>query len=126
MSITKEEYLKAIEVESEIIEKKFSINDLDNKEDRTLLYGYNTDRTDVHLFVKNGDLYLESNNEVNLITEEGIKYNLIKPSKRAYPESTDLEFLNHMVKKGEYISFTTYNEERYKKVKDKTFHGKIV
>lgn len=104
------ENLKNIEKETPI---KIKVSDLKNKEDRTLIYGYDLDRRDFHLYLKNEKFYLINGNEIDYFflqdLEEISKYSCI-PNKRIYPEICDYEFCKLLKEKGVNFSFTVYKE----------------
>jgi len=125
MPINKEHYEK---LNSE--RDTFSIEDLVDKSDRTLLYGYTLDRQDVHVYVKNEEVhYIEYDIDNNILFEKSGVFEDISeliPSKRSYPESTDPEFLAILMRRGVSGNFTTYCENRYEKIKNKKYQGFVL
>jgi len=125
MPISKERYKKIRDNE----EKSFSIKDFLNVADRTLLYGYTLERQTVHVYIKDREVhYFEYDLNGDTLFHKSGKFDYLDeliPSKRAYPESTDPEFLSILVKNGLDNCFTTYDQERYEKIKDKEYQGLI-
>lgn len=103
------------------------INDLENKTDRTLIYGYTTDRDTFHLYLDNGNFvvvtYGYPNKLISYFTTNDGKIrpcNCI-PNKRVYPAMCDYEFckiLDSM--KDITIPFTTYDNSN---VRSELFYG---
>jgi hypothetical protein len=109
------------------IEEKLNINvsDLNNQNDRTLIYGYDIERNDFHLYLKNGYFYLIQGNEEDYIFIRNLKdickYSCI-PNKRIYPEFCDYEFCLILKELGIKIPFTNYKENK----KEEKFYGLIL
>lgn len=108
----------------------FSVSDFKNKEDRTLLYGYTCARDTFHLYMKDEKIcvYIYEYNKSTVFFEESEKFtdlSLLVPDKRVYPESSDIEAVELLLKIGVNIPFTVYDKERYLRVKDLVFHGEI-
>jgi hypothetical protein len=95
---------------------------------RTLLYGYDTQRVTWHVYLKNGEIHrvIYKPGDDDSISHQHSKVwsaaSLI-PNKRAYPERTDGEFTRLIRGKGLEIWFTTFNDDTYEQVKGNTFHG---
>lgn len=103
------------------------VSDLQNKKDRTLIYGYNTDRNTFHLYLKDYKFHIvlyEYNNTILkpniLITDEISPFNTY-PSKRVYPECCDYEFSELVIQYTD-LPFTTFNSERLPSI----FYGKLL
>lgn len=101
-----------------------------NKEiDRTLIFGYELNRSTTHIYLKDGLVYYYN------YENESIDFDLCRkiknisendiPSKRVYPESSDLDFLKLLQMFDIDVCFTTYSEERYEKIKDLKFQGEV-
>lgn len=126
--MNKEEYelLNKIEKEKENV---ISIDDLVNKSERTLLYGYTCDRNTWHVYIENNKIVtiMYDNNYDNGIISFKEKPMVIDitencyyvPDKRVYPETCDYEFCSLLRLKGVNIPFTYWNDER----KPKQFYG---
>jgi hypothetical protein len=96
--------------------------------DRTLLYGYMVNRQTFHVYFQNGAIHV-------LLTtygrDEPADYyasafplvSTLVPSKRVYPESTDADFVRLLAQRGADVPLLPFDELRYGKVKDLTFHG---
>lgn len=103
-------------------------SDFLNKENRTLLYGYEINRSTTHIYMLNEEIhYLNYDFKKEIKIYETLKAftDVHIPSKRSYPESTDPEFLKLAIENGIEICFTTYDEKRYEKIKDDIFQGDI-
>lgn len=107
------------------------VQNLKNKSDRTLLYGYTIDRKTVHLYLKDKEFHYLVYEDYTNDNVKTFKYTLLGkeikyiynfiPSKRAYPECCDIEF-SYLIKKAGYdIPFTGFNELR----EVKQFYGKL-
>jgi len=107
----------------------FSVDSFIDKSPRTIIYGYDFNRNTHHVYIDNKVLHLyiyDANH--NTIEYRNGTFDTIQdliPIKRAYPESTDLEFLKILKQFDCNGNFTTYNEDRYERIKDKQFHGEI-
>jgi len=100
-----------------------------DKTDRTLLYGFTLDRQSHHVYLKNGILYLYIYSGKNIDTIKSGIFTYLReliPTKRIYPESIDTEFMNLLISKSLSVDFTTYDKERYEKLKYQNFHGDII
>jgi hypothetical protein len=99
-------------------EKDFKIirgSDLVNKKDRTLIYGYDTDRNTFHVYLKDEIIYVVKytfSKEVILYVDEGVMFsnNGYVPNKRIYPACCDAEFCMRLKKEGVYLPFTTFED----------------
>jgi hypothetical protein len=99
----------------------------------TLLYGYTLAISDtcytVHVYMKDEGLHhirYTSDNEV-VLYENGRELpvkSLVKDIKRFYPESCDFDFCMEVLKLGEWPTVTTFDPERFERVKEKIYHGK--
>ena len=125
MSITQEQF-ETFKKEANPEYDGVSSDMIKDKTDRTLLYGYDLDRSTVHVYLLHGEIkihrYGRDYDDNKVLDSFGFE-NL--PSKRVYPESTDSEFLKLLFKQDIWPSFTTYDEKRYLKTKDRKFVGEI-
>ena len=99
---------------------------LNNKEDRTLLYGYTTERDTWHVYIKDREIHTVWYGNGDLITP--IKVNVTRnsdyiPNKRLYPDRCDYEFCKLLIDQGEYLSFTLYPSNTYL---ENTYYGYIL
>ena len=82
--------------------------------DRTLMYGYNTNRDTFHLFWKDNIIHsIYYNSTAHRILSRVLYYDKIEalkcvPDKRVYPERCDYEFCKLLYSKGINIPFTTF------------------
>lgn len=95
-------------------ERTISIEDVSEKHDRTLLYGYDIDRNTHHVYIKNDQICLIVYNFAKEIISfcDGIipLYRLI-PNKRLYPERCDFSFCNMLQEYGIHFPWTTFDEK---------------
>jgi len=95
----------------EEIKKIITIDDLVNKEDRTLLYGYTCDRDTWHVYIKNNKIfsviytYKTKPMPIPILDNESYI-----PNKRLYPETCDYEFCKLLKEQGVYLPFTTWQD----------------
>jgi hypothetical protein len=104
-----------------------------NREDRTLLYGYTVERTTWHVYLKDGLIHrIEYRSDAKGPYMVGVCHGVQKawaprrllPDKRAYPERTDYQFARLCRDAGCRIEFTTYDADRV--VQDAAFQGLIL
>lgn len=104
-----------------------SIDELIDRSDRTLIYGYTIDRETFHLYLENGQFNLAIYDAYDCLVKSArgkaqMSVSDCRPSKRAYPERSDFEFAMLMKKKEANITFTTFSKVN----KEGRFHGKRV
>lgn len=94
-----------------------TVDMLNNKEDRTLLYGYTCERKTFHVYLKDQQIHTivysggYENNQPNYIREINVEYNCdYIPDKRIYPERCDFEFCMLLTMKGKKLLFLAYEE----------------
>lgn len=94
----------------------FTVDDLVNKDDRTLLFGYTLERDTWHVYLEKGEIItIKYNGCMALSVPERIDIRdnqRFIPSKRLYPECCDYEFCKLLKLEGYYLPFTFYDEER--------------
>lgn len=119
MNINELEKLKKVEEKKALVTAK----DLENQENRTLLYGYDCERDTWHTYLKDGEIitviYPHKSNVRRFDVQENEHF---VPNKRLYPESCDYEFCKLLKESGVYLPFTTYDEN----VEKVTFYGKVL
>lgn len=110
-----------------------SVSELQNKEDRTLIYGYDIERNSKHIYLLDGKINTVIYNNQDKIIEsfardERTIARLCIPNKRCYSESCDYEFVKLLCEKGfrEELCLLAYNEERAKRLENQKFHGKLI
>lgn len=96
--------------------------------DRTLIYGYNTNRDTFHLYLKDKQIHSVYYNGVTgklVGTPRSfsgkIRADDCVPNKRVYPARCDYEFCKLLLSKGIYIPFTTWQD-----VTEEQFHGSLI
>jgi len=103
-----------------------SLDDLADKNPRTLLYGYDVDRSTFHVYIDpvDGDIHVLKYVTTGPIAAEqvlvlkhtngisgGVSSNDdFVPSKRLYPESCDMEFCQLLRRQGVSLPFTTFSD----------------
>lgn len=101
------------------------VSDLENQNDRTLLFGYTCNRDTFHVYLKDGNLhrviYDFKKNIMDHIHGKALEVWTCIPNKRTYPERTDLEFTQVVMNKGYEMMFTSYVDG----VEEQQFYGKI-
>lgn len=112
------------------ISNPITINDLKDKSDRTLLYGYDCDRKTCHLYLDNGKfifvrydgVYGDVYNVTGLDKIESSDLVEIVPNKRLYPERCDYEFCALLTKYCCNYTFTNFNEN----ISEQQYYGMTV
>lgn len=88
-----------------------TINDLRNKANRTLLYGYDCNRDSWHVYIFEYVIhtvkYAYGENPQKITVETNNDY---IPNKRLHPECCDYEFCTILKSYGIYLPFTQYQE----------------
>lgn len=89
-----------------------SVDQLKDRRERTLLYGYNLDRTTVHVYLKDGVIhyYHYDHNDIQIAYCSCTRMHAqsLVPTKRLYPEVCDFEFCTVLASMGVHLPFTTY------------------
>jgi hypothetical protein len=103
----------------------FSVDELKDKSNRTLMYGYTFERNTVHVYLMDGLLhyyvYDSGEAQLNYFQTLSLKdVSSIVPNKRLYPETCDFEFCQLLRSKGAVMSFTTWTPRE-----PQTFHGLV-
>jgi len=103
------------------------IDDLNDRSDRTLLWGYTCDRDRWHVYIKNGEIHTVMYDYPDKLIIHRVCCNSNAPedwvpNKRLYPEACDYEFCTLLKRYGIHLSFTIWNDDR----KHKQYHGKIL
>lgn len=110
--------------------KTVSVWELKNKKDRTLIYGYTTDRHTFHLYLKNEKFFVAIYNHdktfLSKQTTETLNVEDCFPNKRIYPESCDFEFAILLASKNARPTYLAFNPDRFEKVKDLQYHGETI
>ena len=103
-------------------EKLITVNDLANKKDRTLLFGYDCNRKTWHVYLKDGKIHTirysrdYANDKfvdlTNIVVVDNSDY---IPDKRVYPSASDFEFCLLLKKAGCKITMTHPDDREEKK-----------
>lgn len=126
--MTKEEFESLTNRNSNAI---ISVDDLKNKENRTLIYGYTLDRSTHHVYLKDGRIYCCVYDD-DIIKREVVWNDDYVPDKRIYPARSDYEFCLLLKLAGVYLPFTNFNEMEIDVYKDEDedeeyyYHGRIL
>ena len=120
------EYKKLLNQEEKEKKAFISVNQLKDRSDGTLLYGYDCNRNTYHMYLKN-----EEFNIFIYTSEKVIFYNNYKdklpidqrllPNKRLHPERCDYEICKLLKDEGIHLPFTKYNEE----IVVKQYYGRV-
>ncbi len=103
----------------------------ESHENRTLLYGYTTERDSFHVYLKGGLIHKAIYRSVKAAGVHDVLSHESKttweaselvPNKRVYPESTDADFYALLKLRDVYVSFTVY-EEKYAALRSARFGG---
>lgn len=109
-----------------ILEKeypKITADNLTNKKNRTLLYGFTCDRDTWHVYLFDMNIYVckyaygENPIDIGYICDEFV------PDKRLYPARCDFEFCSLLKSRGIYLPFTTYGEKETVAYHDNGYYG---
>ena len=116
-NLNKEEYEQINDIEE--IPPLIKAEDLSNKEDRTLLYGYTCDRDSWHVYIKGGKIFTTLGTLSGHIHEiKPYSNSSYIPDKRLYPETCDFEFCKKLIQAGEHLPFTVWSDR-----KEKQYYG---
>jgi len=96
--------------------------------DRTLLHGYMVNRQTFHVYLQNEAIHVllttyGRDEPADYYVSKSPLVSTLVPSKRVYPESTDADFVRLLTQRGADVPLLPFDELRYGKVKDLTFHG---
>jgi hypothetical protein len=122
----KEKYEKLDQIKEKII----VADDLKNRTDRTLLYGYTCARDIWHVYIQNWHVYIQNNHIYTVIYEYDKEPSLVNinynqdyiPDKRLYPECCDYEFCEILKRLDIHLPFTTWQD----RPEQKQYWGKIL
>lgn len=122
--MTKEEYdrLPAVHTPVPFIE----LTMMQDRFDRTLLWGYTTERCSWHVYLQNRQIHhivYDWNDEIHF-QASGVRFESesLVPNKRLYPEACDAEFCGLLLQQGINLPFTTWDDRRL----PLQFHGRTV
>lgn len=110
----KAEYMMLLEKQN--ASSLITVDDLADKSDRTLLYGYTCMRDTWHVYIKFGRIFTvvycfgEDPEEVSV--QENSEF---VPNKRLYPERCDFEFCELLKSKDIYLPFTIWERDEPEK-----------
>ena len=97
--------------------------------DRTLLYGYTTERLTWHVYLKGGLIHvLVYNHRDEVVShEKAAQWHPAElvPNKRVYPESSDMALARMLRPVVDVPYHGRFDDMRYESVKDRLFHGLV-
>lgn len=95
----------------------FTAEHLNDKADRTLLYGYTCDRATWHVYIKDGNIHTVMYFSDKDTQEIFVQYNHdFVPDKRLYPECCDFEFCALLIRDGCSLPFTGFQDRPGSKI----------
>lgn len=109
-----------------------TVNDLVNRSNRTLLYGYTCERQTWHVYLRNGEIIVVQYNQEysrGKPAPKNMERISVKsscgfiPDKRLYPERCDYEFCRILKEKGYDLPFTTWSEHP---ISEQEYYGFIL
>lgn len=120
-----EEQLKKLRMINSVADV-LNIDHLQNKQPRTLLFGFDSDRATVHVYLcrfeKRIVTAIYGGYENISPQERTIQSNKdYIPTKRLYPDKCDFEFCKLLTERGVPMTFTNYQDS-----KDEQFYGTIL
>ena len=111
------------------------VDDLENRSERTLLWGYTPDRASHHVYLKDGEIHVLVYNGGNnpggrplevlshrFGKQLDVEEDHVIPLRRLYPEACDIEFCRLLKDRGFNLPFTNWDDQRAVK----QFHGVVV
>lgn len=104
--------------------KLLTVDDLQDKSNRTLLYGYDTDRRTWHTYLMDNEIVTVFYDSKPVRVSVSDNTHRV-PNKRLYAECCDFEFCSLLRKLGVYLSFTTFGNNRSKTSND-IYYGKTL
>lgn len=123
--MTKEELNSLEYINDELICAK----DLDDKSDRTLMYGYTYERETFHVYVCNNQIFtiIYRTGGIQDARIVDVKSNeQYIPSKRAYPECCDYDFCRMLKERGCRVPFISWDSERADIREVRQYYGEIL
>ncbi|MFE9424366.1 hypothetical protein ACFYNO_15510 [Kitasatospora sp. NPDC006697] len=98
--------------------------------DRTLAYGYTTQRVSWHCYLHSGNIHVLSySGPTGAVVSHHARPSWdvaeLTPGKRVYPESVDAGFARLLLERGQELPFARFDEKRHARVAALTFHGAL-
>lgn len=105
---------------------RISVDNLTNKQDRTLIWGYTPEGDSFHVYLKDKKihLYVYTYVEKKILkfnSDRELAVDILIPRGRVYPEASDYEFCKKLLDMGAHIPFTIFDGSR----EEKQFYGAI-
>jgi hypothetical protein len=102
-----------------------TIDDLGDKSDRTLLFGFTPQRETWHVYIMDGEIIIALYNRPSGRDPERIRPTSNEdyvPHKRLYPERCDFEFCFLLMRKGVSLPFTLWTDG----IEEKKYYGETL
>lgn len=112
------EQLKMLDSIRPIVPPIVTIDDLYDKSDRTLIYGYTCDRETHHVYIKDDVIHVALYDGIDKTPLGSVVVTCNQdyiPNKRVYSARSDFEFCALLLRHGVEIRFTEHNELEAKK-----------
>lgn len=106
-----------------------SIDDLQDRFPRTLLFGYTYDRQSHHVYIKDYAIHVAVYGGIDNTKPKFVDVSRDQdyaPNKRVYPARSDFEFCALLIRRGIEIIFTDFVEEEKNRLVDGNYYGKLV
>lgn len=101
------------------------VGELEDRSDRTLLWGYTAERYSWHVFLRAGEIEIVVYEFPYTIMDHKRDHTFdaadLIPNKRLYPEACDYEFCTLLCSVGVFLPFTTFDGKR----EHKQYHGLV-
>jgi hypothetical protein len=104
---------------------------------RTLIFGYDLDRTTVHVYYKDGAIHClryhpgRAPDDPDIVVVsysrgESLPAEPLVPTKRAYPARTDFATAMAMKRLGHPLTFTNYRDDELARIDDEGYYGHVI
>lgn len=98
--------------------------------ERTLAYGFTSDKDTWHCYLHGANIHVlvygrSANSAVSHRASPMWNVAELAPDKRVYPESVDAGFARLLLERGQDLPYTRFDEKRYARVAELTFHGAV-
>ncbi|MFF2378381.1 hypothetical protein ACFVUW_28730 [Streptomyces xiamenensis] len=109
--------------------RTLSVDEISRPE-RTLAFGFTSDKDTWHCYLHGANIHVlvyrrSTNSAVNHLARPTWNVAGLAPDKRVYPESVDAGFARLLLKRGQDLPYTRFDEKRYARVAELTFHGAV-
>ncbi|MFJ9574665.1 hypothetical protein [Streptomyces bacillaris] len=109
--------------------RTLSVDEISGPE-RTLAYGFTSDEDTWHCYLHGANIHVlvyrrSTNSAVSHLARPTWNVAKLAPDKRVYPESVDAGFARLLLERGQDLPYTQFDEKRYARVAELTFHGAV-